>query len=353
MTVFQDKFYQIFDGEIFEKSLYLEHEHTLADFFSSMLTMLGYTTHEVERRIWKRNNTTVVVRLADDFNYSSHNRVGHQNQWFDPGTVVITDNQITGDTLYCVHQLPKSYFGIFSYVPELQNFIPYRDLHFSVNRIDNPRELLLLEFLKQSNGSHYINFNAWDQSDPSDTVQDCSNNFLKHWKNLADRHPRFNKLALTTAGRLPLRNHNMSLEQVQLHAYVNMVIESYSGDATITFSEKIFRALCTPVPWTVYACTGAVDYLKTLGFDVLEDLVDHSYNQLPHIYPDAIEKIQAFIMASTTHAAKLKTMNLEALQTRCSQAATHNQKLLATMRLSWPTDFASWLPSVIADLASR
>lgn len=353
MTIFQDKFYQIFDGEIFEKSLYLHHEHALADLFSSVLELLGYTTTDLARHVWKRNNTTVVVRLSDDFNYSSENRFGPQDKWFEPGTVVITDNYVTGQTPYCVYQLPSSYLGIFSYVPELQNYIPHRDLHFSVNRIDQNRVLLLLEFLRQSNGSRYINFNAWDQYDPSDTAQDCSNNFLKHWKNVAARQPHLNDLALITAGQMPIRNHNMSLEQAQLSAYVNMVLESYTGNTTITFSEKTFRALCTPAPWTLYACTGAVDYLKKLGFDILDDLIDHSYNLVAESYSDNIHKIQAFTTASTVHANKLRTMNLGAVQARCMQAATHNQKLLAHMRLNWPTDFANWLPAVIADLVAR
>lgn len=369
MTVFHDQFYRILDGEIYEKSLYLEHEHAVADFFSSMLAMLGYTTTDLARRIWTRNNKTVVVCLSDDFNICSQNRFAHQSEWFDPDTVVITDNHVTIDTSYCVYQLPKSYFGVFSYTPELQNFNPQRDLNFSVNRISQERVLLLLEFLKQSNGNHYINFNAWDPYDPSDTAKDCSNNFLKYWngldnlsrplRGLNSRHPQFNELAMTIVDQLPIRNHDISIEQVQLNSYVNMVIESYSGDTTITFSEKTFRALCTPAPWTLYSCKGTVDYLKQLGFDVLEDLFDHTYNRVPQSLPgdislsDDIIKIQAFITASIAHVKKLKTINSSELQTRCIRAATHNQELLATMRLSWPTDFASWLPRVIADLASR
>ena len=184
MTAFHDKFYRILDGEIYEQSQYLEHEHAVADLFSSMLAMLGYTTTDLERHRWTRGNKTVVVCLSDDYNHCSQNRFAHRSEWFDPDTIVITDNHDMVDTPWRVYQLPKSYLGVFSYTPELQNFDPQRDLNFSVNRISQERVLLLLEFLRQSNGNHYINFNAWDMYDPTDTAtaKDCSNNFLKYWK---------------------------------------------------------------------------------------------------------------------------------------------------------------------------
>jgi len=353
VTVFQDQFYQIHRGEIFEKSQCMTHEHALADFFSSVLTMLGYTTVDPARRRWQRDNKTVVVCLADDFNICSSNIFTLPSKWFDNNTFIITDNFITCDTEYTVHQLPNSYFGVFSYTPLLQNFAPQRDLNFSVNRLDHQRELMLLEFLNQSNNNHWINFNAWDPCGPNNTTQDCANNFLKYWNDLKQAHPLLNELAQNAAQQLPIRNHTMSIEQAHVSAYVNMVIETYAGDTTITFSEKIFRALCTPAPWTLFACKGAVDYLKKLGFDVLEDLIDHSYNQVPQDPPNGIVKIQAFTTASIAHAEKLKLIELDVLQKRCVVAAQHNQTLLSNMRLQWAQDFANWLQPVVADLTSR
>jgi hypothetical protein len=269
--------------------------------------------------------------------------------------MVITDNYIAKATQYRVHQLPVSYFGIFSYIPQCQDFEPTRDLNFSINRLDHQRVLLLLEFLQQTNGSHYINFNAWDPYGPNNTADDCTNNFLKCWEDISKFHNEFDALAKQTAQQLPVKNHSMSIEQVSLSAHITMVIETYAGDTTITFSEKIFRALCTPAPWTLFACQGAVEYLKTLGFDVLEDLVDHSYNQVPQDPPNGgtiRAKIQAFITASVAHAQKLKIQDTVMLQVRCAKAAQHNQNLLATMRHTWPNDFADWLDPVMAQLTA-
>jgi len=353
MTVFNDDFYQIHRGEIFEKSQCIKHEHALADFFSSLLEMLGYTTTDQIRRKWQRENKTVVVCLTDDFNICSKNICVPPREWFDANTIVITDNYIVTDTQYHVYQLPTSYFGIFSYTPSHQNFTPLRDLHFSVNRLDHQRELLLLEFLKQVNENYFINFNAWDPNGPNNTAQDCSANFSKYWKDLNNFHPQLDTLANMTSQNLPIKNHDMTIEQVCISAYINMVIETYAGNTTVTFSEKIFRALCTPAPWTLFACKGSVDYLEKLGFDVLDDLIDHSYNQISQDHPNGIVKIQEFVTASRVNAEKLKTHNLKKLQTRCLEAAQHNQKKLANMRLSWANDFATWLPQVIAEIISH
>jgi len=353
MTVFQDYFYQIHQGEIFEKSQCMTHEHALARFFSSILEMLEYTTTDPVRRKWQRKNKTVVVCLADDFNICSQDIRISPREWFDKNTIVITDNYITRDTQYCVYQLPTSYFGVFSYTPALQDFNPQQGLNFSVNRLDYQRELLLLEFLKQVNRDYYINFNAWDLNGPNNTAQDCSANFLKYWKDLSNRHPHLDALAKETSQHLPIKNHSMTIEQVHASAYINMVVETYAGNTTITFSEKIFRALCTPAPWTLFACKGSVDYLKKLGFDVLDDLIDHSYNQISQDPPNGIVKIQAFITASVAHAEKLKTLDLTTLQMRCKKAAQHNQSRLASMRANWANDFANWLPPVVTELTLR
>lgn len=115
----------------------------------------------------------------------------------------------------------------------------------------------------------------------------------------------------------------------------------------MAFSEKIFRALQTPMPWTVYSATGAVEYLKSLNFDVLEDLIDHGYNAIHQDSPYGLAKIAGFVDSSLRNVTRLQNLDIEQIKQRCCQAAIHNQSVLAQMRSQWPKDFAQWLPSVI------
>jgi hypothetical protein len=129
------------------------------------------------------------------------------------------------------------------------------------------------------------------------------------------------------------------------------VVETYAGDHTIAFSEKIFRALVSPAPWTVYSAFGAVNYLKQLGFDVLDDIVDHTYNLITQDdTPHGIKKVETFISSNIRLYQELQKLNFEQVKKRCQQAAIHNQQRLAELQQQWPADFAQWLLDVLPEL---
>jgi hypothetical protein len=176
-------------------------------------------------------------------------------------------------------------------------------------------------------------------------------NFVKHWQQV-DAHYAgvYDQHWDTVVNAMPIRNHDLTIEQAGLNAYLNLVVETYSGNTTITFSEKIFRALVTPAPWTLFAATGAVGYLTELGFDVLSDIVDHSYDlHVQDTWPGN-SKIVNYISASISNYQQLKQLDFDTLATRCKQAAEHNQQLLAAMKKQWPASFAEWLPDVMAQI---
>lgn len=355
--MFQHAFYQTQQGEVFEQSQCMQHEHVLANFFSNILQNLGYSTVDPSRRIWTRNTKTVIVCLADDFNICGADLSTSPSKWFDADTVVITDNLITCDTQYTVLRVPVSYFGVFGYTPVLQNFTPSHRFHLSVNRLDSQRQLILFELLSQSGGldavqqQDLVNFNARDAYESNDTVQDLQRNFVKYWQPLADYYTGvYDQHWDAVLTSLPLLTHSLAIEQAGLNAYLNLVVETYAGNTTITFSEKIFRALVTPAPWTVYAALGAVQNLVGLGFDVMSDIVDHSYDQYVQDDWPGCRKIANYISISMSNYHRIEQIDAAVLEARCQQAAEHNQQHLATMRAQWPGDFAQWLPGVIAQL---
>jgi hypothetical protein len=150
---------------------------------------------------------------------------------------------------------------------------------------------------------------------------------------------------------IPIRNHNLTIEQAHVNSWINVVVETYAGDHTIAFSEKIFRALVTPAPWTVYSALGAVNYLKKLGFDTLDDIVDHSYNLVTQDDTiNGIKKIQAFITSNLALYQQLQRQDFNWVKARCYQAATHNRQHLSKLQQQWPLDFATWLSSIVTEL---
>jgi hypothetical protein len=351
--MFDDPFYQTHLGEIFQQSNCMQHEHAIANLFSSFLTNLGYKKTQDNTRSWQHNDKKIIICLADDFGVCRTDYNTAPCDWFDSNTVIITDNYMPLPTNYKIIQLPNSYFGIFNYIPANQQYHPARRFNFSVNRFDQQRLILLLELTKQSGGIHqvqtndYINFNA--RTFENQNLQDLKNNLDQAWAQSSQLMTEdYQNYFTQIKNQVPIRNHGLTVEQAQIGAYLNLVIETYAGDATIALSEKIFRALLTPSPWAVFSAKNAVKYLQTLGFDVLEDIVDHSYDSLQQDNSvNGQDKISKFIKINLQNYQNLKSMDLKILTDRCLRAASHNQQLLAQMQQSWPADFARWLPGVI------
>lgn len=376
-NLFKDKFYQTHSSEIFTESRCLFHEHAVSNFLASTLGSLGYYQTGTLGRQWVRFNHPIwlhplwerqtkkhfytarqqaAVSFADSFKLCGDS-LQKPERWFSRNTVVITDNHALFEPEYTICQVPTSYFGSFNYIPKNQNFKPQRRFSFSVNRFDSQRQLILFELLRQAGGIEgvleldYVNFNVWNPYGNNKTVFDLQQSFAKSWAQSKVQHPQYQEFYQPALNALPIRNHDLSFEQVHVSAFLNLVVETYFENEVIALSEKIFRALVTPAPWIVYAARGTVDYLKSMGFDVLDDLVDHSYNKIPYEFSHTNNtKLIEYISSGLTNYENLQNQPLDTLTARCQQAAIHNQQLLAKMQKQWPADFAAWLPGVISKL---
>lgn len=347
--IFSDPFYQTHQGEIFQYSKCMQHEHAIADLFTSLLINLGYSRINSDNRTWAKEDKKIIVCLADDFGICRSDFTKEPCEWFDKSTIIITDNYMPLETQYQVCKLPDTYFGIFNYTPAQQEYSPGARFHFSINRLDHQRLHLILDFIKQ-NGSiqeilnlDYINFNGRSPSGTDITANDVVQNVYKHWNELTHLHSEYRESFEQLITMLPLRNHNQTIEQATVSSQLNLVIETYAGDASIAFSEKIFRALVTPAPWTLFSAKNAVQYLRTLGFDVVDDLVDHSYDLNLHDE----NKIKNYIKSSRAAQVHLQSLDPTVIKNRYKQAAAGNQKILQQMQQSWPTDLANWLPDIV------
>jgi hypothetical protein len=350
-----DLYHDIYTSEIFDASQCIWHENSTMNFFHSLLIKLGYEPVQDGHKTWRRGDRTVVLCLVDDYISTTTDYDTPVAYRFDRNTTVITDNFVTSPTLYRVFQLPSSFFGIYSYQPTATDYNPTRRFNFSVNRIDNKRMLLMLEIALRSekypdrDTLDFVNFNCWSWEGDNSTPQGCNQNFLNQYEKLEPQyHTVYQETFERIAADMPFRNHDMTVEQAHLSAYVNMVVETYSSDSSIALSEKIFRALVTPAPWQVYAGRHTVAYLESLGFDTLKDCVNHSYDTIMENKTAAYgDKMVEWIFAGADTFNRLSAMDRTALRHRCATASRHNQAVLRQMSQQWPQDFAAWLPSVI------
>ena len=299
----------VLQGEAYVKSQCLQRERNLAALIQNLLDHLDFVQDDNSTRRWKKQQTLAIVCFSDDFNVAGADLSQGPTHWFSTDTIVVTDNKITFEPQYTVLKLPDSYWSIFYYTPAGQ-FAPQRDFHLSINRGDLQRKLILQEFLKNRNiQQDYVNYNA-----NGNTEQ-------------------------------PILQRPVSFEQANLESYLNLVVETYAGDATITFSEKTFRALQTPAPWMLFACRNTVKYLRELGFDVLDDVIDHNYDSVFQTGQDGINKIKNWVQAAHHNLERAKSF--PELTTRCQQAAEHNRNLLKIWKYQWPDDLAAWLPDLV------
>jgi hypothetical protein len=131
---------------------------------------------------------------------------------------------------------------------------------------------------------------------------------------------------------VPYRNFDCDLQQAIMQTEFSIVLETYFDlNTSITFSEKIFRCLKLPRPWLMFAMANAVSYLRDMGVDVLDDIVDHSYDRVEN----AIER-QSVLLDQIESMCKCTLTDKQIA--RCEQAANHNQSLLDKMFGTWYQD---------------
>lgn len=353
-----DPYHAIYQGEIFQQSQCISQENNMMDFFRNNLMALGYSPTSDSKKIWQRDNRKVVICLVDDVMTCAQDYTKALPYLFDKNTVVITDNRINVPTQYKVHQLPESFYGIYSHQPQQSVWRPQRRLNFSVNRIDVKRLLLMLEIYHRARLNpqlatlDHINFNCWSWAGDNSTAAGLQDNFQREWEILRnDYHLVYQQSFEELKGQMPLINHTLSHEQSHVASWVNVVVETYSSDNNIALSEKIFRAICLPVPWIVYSGKHTVAYLQSLGFDVLDDIIPHGYDSMIENKTAAYgDKMVDFIFEGVDAVSRMKTMNFANLTQRTCVAADHNQRRLSELRAQWPRDFAHWWPLVLEDL---
>jgi hypothetical protein len=325
--------------EIFVQSQCWEKEQQIVTDIENTIQSQGYhcAQKNFTKTLWQKNQNKIAVCLVDDVWDIATHRQNPAPYLFDRDTTVVTDNQFNFVSVYDHCSLPASFYSIYNYTPTYSDWNPSRDYTFAVNRLDFKRMQILLE-LDRTLGinSGHVNFNcATDRYHES--IQDRQQAFkdeCRHSDNATDL-AALNHLA----DSMPLKNYNFDHEQTYVSSWLNIIVETYSSDHTVSLSEKTFRCLVSPAPWISFSGRHSLVLLQKLGFDVLIDIVDHSHDSLL----ERDNKVKKFAESAANTINKLKLLSLQDVTARCHRAAQTNQLLLAQMATTWPSDFEHWL----------
>jgi hypothetical protein len=137
----------------------------------------------------------------------------------------------------------------------------------------------------------------------------------------------------------PFNNLEHSLEQSIIDSNITVILETYISDSHVTYSEKIFRSLQLPRPWLLFCSPQSVHFLRSHGFDVLDDYVDHGYD-LETNHDARLEKI-------LTQVQRFVSLRYSAQDlSRFAQAVKHNQARLIELRKAWPSKLEKTISSL-------
>ena len=339
----------IHSGEIWLKSQCEAQEKQLVSDIYACLQHHNYQNINpvsASRSIWQRKDQKIVVSLVDDLWDCALDRSQDTPYLFDRDTTVITDNFLNCPSVYRRYQMPQSFYGIYSYTPDNQAWTPDRDYTFAINRQDYKRMQVLLQ-LYQNLGfeSGYVSFNCQiggRRVAPEDVRRQAFvDEAIAHSATDQERNT-FLKLA----NQVPIRNHDLEHDISYNQSWLSVIVETYSSDNVISMSEKIFRCLVTPVPWVAYSGRYTIAKLRELGFDVMDDIVDHSYDSLL----EAQHKMSNFGGCVKQNIWHLKNLPWPQVKSRCQEAAFQNQTLLSELSRIWQENRDAWLQQLGRDI---
>jgi len=231
---------------------------------------------------------------------------------------LVTDNIVQQDHV----PLYPEYWGTYSYQPVYHSTQPTRIFNCFMNRVCTTRQSWFYQFVRRNLLWHAnVSFLLDARQEP-------------RGKELYEQNFRgyeiFEHEHTLMRDRVPFCNFETDIEQAVIDTHVSLVIETYfDWPDTITFSEKTFRALQLPRPVIVYNMPGSVSALRDHGFDVWDDIIDHSYDA----EPDPIQRQIAILdQLCEWRDRSYTTEQLEQFE----QRAQHNRELLQRLRAQWP-----------------
>lgn len=297
--------------------------------FNNSQSCLDYVHLQISiaNQTLSKHNRLLALHIVDAcYTEQYQNRFLVTNCWLEPG--------LLNPRRY--EQFADSWYGIYAGKPSVDSTTLEKKFNCFINRMDPIRQSWLYQLVRRNIFDQgYVSFNmdisrhllesAWPKdSTPADVFE---TQFQQQLQIFQPEHE-------VVKSMVPYRNFDPDADptQIIMQSEFSIILETYfDRNNVITFSEKIFRCLKLPRPWILFAMKGAVQYLRNLGFDVLDDLVDHGYDQIDF----SIERQSALLDLAQTMCQR--TLTVEQIA-RCEQAAKHNQQRLQEMFDIWHCD---------------
>jgi hypothetical protein len=241
----------------------------------------------------------------------------------DPDIFYITDNVLEQDHI----ALYPEFWGSFYYQPEYVARQPIYLFNCFINRVCPMRQSWFYQFvrrdlLNQAAVSYLLDYRS--KIDGVETKQQLNQYIYTLGNHIFESEHK------QMQSQVPYCNFSGDIDQTIVDSKLSLVIETYfKRDGTIAFSEKIFRALQLPRPMLLFCSPGSVAVLRNHGFDVWDDTVDHSYDQLQH----PVER-QVHILNQLERFQQINYSNQQL--TNFESRARHNQQLLEKFKQNWP-----------------
>jgi hypothetical protein len=251
----------------------------------------------------------------------------------NPSAIILTDNKFfpgTYDPKY-YEQVKSSFYGGMYFSDVKYDIIsPIKHYNCFISRMDPIRQSWLYQLIRRNIFDQgYVSFNMDTRVDTGMTDHEMFEQYFKDHLTIFESEHRFIR------DKVPYRNFDDDTGPAQLimQSKFSIVLETYfERNEIIALSEKIFRCLRLPRPWVLFAAKNSVEHLREMGFDVLDDVVDHRYD----LIDSPIER-QVKILDVAQELCNLNYTSL--LASRLLRAANHNQQLLSTMYDNFKDDF--------------
>ena len=287
------------------------------------------------RQQWHQVNTELIGHVGKldlvgvDACVPDHYQQGQHilvtNNWLAPGQLDPSRYE----------QFPESWYGMYAGSPDTIDVTPTQCFNCFINRMDPIRQSWLYQLVRRGLfDKGYISANMDISKHVSERkyMLDCNilavfdQQFEQHLKIFQHEHDFIRP-------QMPYRNfESNNLTHTRMSSKFSIILEThFHSNEVITFSEKIFRSLKLPRPWILFAPQHAVQYLRDMGFDVLDDVIDHSYDSIEFSID---RQIRLLDVAEQLCNLKFDTTLVE----RTQRAADHNCRVLCNMFDIWQQD---------------
>jgi hypothetical protein len=252
--------------------------------------------------------------------------------------LLVTDNWLRPDVLdeKYYEQFGDSWFGIYQHNTPIEVMTPIKNYNCLISRMDPIRQSWLYQLIRTGifdqgyisfNMNTLVHFYNHECATDATPLEIFDQQYEKYMKIFQSEHEFIRD-------KIPYRNFEstININQLIMQSKFSIVLETNCDrNEVISFSEKIFRHLRLPRPWILFAMKDGVTYLRNIGFDVLDDIVDHSYDNC-----ESFIDRQTKLLEQASILSELVFDNN--LQKRLVDAATHNNNLLNKFAATFDKD---------------